>query len=97
MACYYGDTEEDEVPYCGSCYAVVAHCVIHNYSYKPEPVFYGEGTRYFGVELEIDGAGESNTNGQKLLDVANQEGKYIYLKSDASPSRASGSGENPGS
>ena len=84
MACYYGDTEEDEEPYCSSCYALVAHCVIHNYSYKPQPIFYGEGKRYFGVELEIDGAGESNSNGQKLLDVTNQAGEYIYLKSDSS-------------
>ena len=30
---------------------------IMNYGYKPLPIFYGNGNRYFGVELEIDCGG----------------------------------------
>lgn len=40
---------------------------IHDYSYKPEPIFWGQGPRYFGVELEFDGAGESTSKVKELL------------------------------
>ena len=71
----------DEDDYDARCYA--CHCrradqrVIHDYYYKPEPIFYGEGKRYFGVELEIDGAGESNANAAKLVEVANHDREMV--------------------
>ena len=34
---------------------------------RPEPIFWGQGPRYFGVELEIDGAGESTSKVKELL------------------------------
>ena len=43
-------------PYCSDCYDSHYHAVIHEYDYKPEPIFYGSGPRYFGIELEIGGA-----------------------------------------
>lgn len=53
--------EDSDEPLCGECYhAYVNDHSIHDYSYKPEPIFYGDSDRYFGVELEIDGAGERN-------------------------------------
>ena len=44
--------EEDE-PYCYSCYDRYASTGnIYEYSYKPSPIFYGNGNRFFGVELD---------------------------------------------
>ena len=58
--------------------------MIHDYYYKPEPIFYGEGNRYFGVELEIDDGGEDNTNAEKIERIANSENELIYIKHDGS-------------
>ena len=57
---------------------------IHDYSYKPDPIFYGQGPRYFGVELEIDEAGESRSNARDLLDIFNQNHHLAYIKHDGS-------------
>ena len=46
----------NELPYCAYCYDNL-DVEIEDYSYKPEPIFYGEGSRYFGVELEVDCGG----------------------------------------
>ena len=63
----YLDDDED-APYCSSCYEELEDRVaIHDYSYKPEPIFWGQGPRYFGVELEFDGAGESTSKVKELL------------------------------
>ena len=73
----------DSGPYCDSCYDDEEHA-IHDYSYKPEPIFYGNGPRYFGVELEIDGAGEDSYNAEQVLKLANRGDEYIYCKHDGS-------------
>lgn len=82
----YYENEDDYDARCYSCHT--NHCdhrSIHDYYYKPDPIFYGTGSRYFGVELEIDGAGESNRNASKLLDIANGDGnERIYCKHDGS-------------
>lgn len=81
---YYEDDEEYEAR-CYHCH--VRHqeeTPIHNYYYKPDPIFYGEGSRYFGVELEIDGAGESNKNAAAILDIANRSNEQVYIKHDGS-------------
>ena len=81
---YYVDDDSYEAR-CYSC-----HCryddsqVIHDYYYKPEPDFLGQGSRWFGVELEIDDAGERNSNAAKIVSVANQGGEHIYCKHDGS-------------
>ena len=59
---HYND--EDEA-YCDSCYERGYGGTIHNYSYKPEPIFYGDGPLYLGVELEVDEAGKDNINAVK--------------------------------
>ena len=41
--------------------------VIHSYDYRPEAIFYGDGPRYFGVELEIDSGGEDDDNAQQIM------------------------------
>lgn len=76
---------DDDIPYCDSCYdRDEERRSIHDYGYKPEPIFYGEGKRFFGVELEIDHAGEVGDNAQQLADIANRNAEYIYCKHDGS-------------
>ena len=40
------------------------------------PIFYGTGPRFFGVELEIDGAGEDSENASMLLNIANRKHSF---------------------
>ncbi|MBR6581886.1 MAG: amidoligase family protein [Ruminococcus sp.] len=72
--------------YCSECYHDIANenSAIKEYGYKPEPVFYGDNSRYFGVELEIDGAGKDSDNAREILDIGNEENEHIYIKSDGS-------------
>lgn len=74
--------------YCSECYhdEIDRNRSIHDYGFKPEPIFYGNDTdRYFGVELEIDGAGKDSGNADELLAVANKnDTEHIYIKSDGS-------------
>ncbi|MEE1077241.1 MAG: amidoligase family protein [Acutalibacteraceae bacterium] len=80
-ACYY-----DEEPYCQSCYDRCSEeRSIKDYGYKPEPIFYGDGNRFFGVELEVDDAGEDDDNAYEVIRTANRNGKeHIYCKHDGS-------------
>ncbi|MEG2421536.1 MAG: amidoligase family protein, partial [Oscillospiraceae bacterium] len=79
----YYETDDDDDAYCCDCYDGSEHS-IHDYSYKPNPIFYGGGGRYFGIELEIDGAGENCANADRLLELANTQGELIYIKHDGS-------------
>ena len=76
--CWNGD-----YPYCESCYDRI-DVEIEEYSYKPEPIFYGSGNRYFGVELEVDDGGKDDDNAAKIKYRANSHGEHIYIKSDGS-------------
>ena len=81
-----GDTffRGDE-PYCQDCYhSVCDRDAIHDYYYKPTPIFYGDDNRFFGVELEIDGAGEDSDNAAEILHIANAEQPLTYCKHDGS-------------
>ena len=76
--------DEEDLPYCDRCYAKLRSKAIRSYNYKPEPIFYGSGSLFMGVELEIDGGGENRDNAQSLLDIANRDGTKIYCKHDGS-------------
>lgn len=79
---YYND---DEDPYCEQCWDESdRQSSIHDYSYKPEPIFFGEGPRYFGVELEIDHGGRENYAADRILYTANIMDEHLYIKSDGS-------------
>ena len=81
------DYEDDDRPLCYECYTGEQRRAktIHDYYYKPEPVFFGDGPRFFGVELEIDGGGESESNTETILNRANLNGlERIYAKHDGS-------------
>ncbi|MCQ5128041.1 zinc-binding protein [Butyricicoccus faecihominis] len=79
----YRDWNEDAL--CEECYDELENSgVIHEYDYVPDLVFHGKGLRHFGVELEIDGGGRSNSKAEELLKVANGEAENLYIKSDGS-------------
>ena len=78
----YGDDDEEHA-YCDTCYHQVS-AGVHDYCYKPVPIFYGDGPRYLGVELEIDEAGESGRQARWLCEAANREHEHIYIKHDGS-------------
>lgn len=72
-------------PYCDSCCDErEENDCIHDYGYKPYPIFYGEGERFFGVELELDGGGKNGDKAQQILDVANNQIEHLYIKGDGS-------------
>lgn len=71
--------------YCRECYDEVRSSdSINDYSYKPEPIFYGDSNRYFGVELEIDLGGKESNNADEILEIGNNSAEHIYIKSDGS-------------
>ena len=74
--CWYPLDNDD--PYCRDCFDAIENAPIHDYYFKPRPTFYGDGPRHFGVELEIDGAGEDDSNASALLRIANQEYPLAY-------------------
>lgn len=75
----------NDLPYCCNCYDEICEDEeIEDYSYKPDPIFYGKDDRYFGVELEVDCGGNDNENARTLKNLANCSGEHIYIKSDGS-------------
>lgn len=81
---YYEDADSYTARCCRCHCRYADRSVIHDYYYKPEPIFYGEGSRYFGVELEIDDGGEDNGNAEEILQIANQDHEQVYIKHDGS-------------
>ena len=82
--CYANGDDDGETPYCAGCCSRHEERRIHEYYYKPEPIFYGDGPRYMGVELEIDEGGEDGDNAERILDVANADDERVYCKHDGS-------------
>ncbi|WP_313530723.1 amidoligase family protein [Anaerotignum sp.] len=71
--------------YCDDCYdRREQDFAIQNYCYKPMPIFYGDGPRFLGVELEIDDGGEDSENATLIKNIANKDEEYIYCKKDGS-------------
>ncbi len=79
---YYEDCSDE--PYCEACYDKLDNQAIKPYDYKPEPIFYGSGDLFYGVELEIDRGGEIASNADKLLEIANSNSEHLYCKHDGS-------------
>ncbi len=78
--------EYDGEYYCAECHYDLCNDSgsIKDYNYKPEPIFYGDTNRYFGVELEIDIGGKTPENADELLHIGNRNAECIYIKSDGS-------------
>lgn len=79
----YWDDDGDYC-YCERCWENRRNKAIHNYNYKPMPIFYGKNPLYMGIELEIDKGGECSDNAEILLDLMNADGEKIYCKHDGS-------------
>ena len=76
----------DGETYCEDCYNQlhVDPDGVQNYWFKPDPIFYGAGPRFMGVELEIDGAGENDEYANVIRSAANEDDVHIYVKHDGS-------------
>lgn len=80
---FYDD--DDDEPRCEDCHIRYQNrSVIHDYYYKPDPIFYGNGPRFFGVELEVDKAGEDPDKAKRVMDIANCDADRMYCKHDGS-------------
>ena len=77
--CYHNDE-----PYCQNCYDEINDSIIHDYYYKPDPIFYGKGQPHYGIELEIDEGGEYDDNAERILNIGNRINEHIYCKHDGS-------------
>jgi hypothetical protein len=56
--------------------------LVHEYSYRPRPHFFGEGKYHFGFELEVESNNNSRKEGARYL--IDNLGSHAYLKKDAS-------------
>ena len=74
----------DDYPYCDECYRKLEEEPIKSYGHKPEPIFYGSGNLFYGVELEIDKGGERGDYAEKILNTANAHNLHLYAKHDGS-------------
>ena len=83
---YSSEDDEDcrDNPYCESCYHKYAEKMIHDYYYKPGPIFFGKDKLYMGVELEIDEGGEDEDSAEELYYIANRTENHLYMKHDGS-------------
>ena len=76
--------DDSDYYYCRSCYYKLDDNSIRAYNYKPDPIFYGNGDFYMGIELEIDKGGESDENAEEIMHIGNSSGRKIYCKHDGS-------------
>lgn len=76
---YIGD-----YPYCDRCYEDLHNEYIEDYSYKPDPIFYGTGQPHYGIELEIDNGGDIDGNAGQIMNSVNFPMEHIYCKHDGS-------------
>jgi formylmethanofuran dehydrogenase subunit E len=70
--------------YCPDC---APQSVIHDYSYKPTPHFYGGADKYalfMGVELEIDNGNDNEYCSDSICHIANSSNEHVYCKNDSS-------------
>jgi hypothetical protein len=83
---HYLDDCDD--PYCSTCYNEIidreSSADIHDYSYKPSPIFYGDEGYFMGIELEVDCGGCYSDNAAGILEIANHTDEHIYIKRDGS-------------
>ena len=70
--------------YCTTCANDHQDCIL-SYSYKPNPIFFGDDNAGYGIELEIDN-GDCREEAAKAITEAG--GDHIYLKEDGSLSYA---------
>lgn len=70
--------EHSGCDYCESCYEDRSNRGVNNYSYKPDPVFYGKASHYFGIEIECE------PRNIETHELAENIEPIMYLKEDGS-------------
>lgn len=78
----------------GYCYVSSLACntnkaYIHEYSYKPKPLFHKtlqdkEPILFLGCEIEVDKGGQSEENAEIILDKYGENEQALYIKRDGS-------------
>lgn len=58
--------------------------IIEGYCYKPEPKFFGDGDRFFGIELETEPAYDGDGDADMVREVQEYVSEWAYLKHDGS-------------
>ena len=79
--CWNEHTYEDED---GEYWYSQNGAVIKNYSYKPAPLFQGEGPLFFGIELEIGKILDGNSRQKLAKTLLDEVGRSVYIKDDGS-------------
>jgi hypothetical protein len=64
------------------CDEDISSNLIHDYSYRPRPHFFGQAKYYFGFELEVESEGNSRRAGASY--VVDRLSPRVYLKNDGS-------------
>ena len=58
--------------------------IIESYSYKPNPIFIGEGDKFFGIELETEPQDYRYEDTEMVREVRDYVSEWAYLKHDGS-------------
>lgn len=92
LGCYWCEScAEDHATWCNDCDEYYRDScgndcsdtkLVHDYSYKPDPVFYGDDKLYFGLELEMEIRSGDILNSAEY--VNDKVGEFVYLKQDSS-------------
>ena len=87
-------TDDDDRVLCPACAESFGYSVnsnpIHQYSYKPVPIFHGHELNadprslFMGVELEVDGGDDRETCAKDMLAIENNKTDLFYMKYDGS-------------
>ena len=72
---------------CEGCFERACDLVedlLEGYSYKPDHIFFGEGDRFFGIELETEPRDEEYEDIEMVREVQDYVSEWAYLKHDGS-------------
>lgn len=80
--CYYCECCGENYPNNNPC-DCLSNRLIHDYGYKPKPVFYGKGPMFMGVELELEVYSASRSDVAEFI-LEKLDGDHVYIKTDGS-------------
>lgn len=95
---YCENCYSDNVYNCGECNYLIwsgdshdcpndedeSDSVIHSFSYKPSPYFFGEAKFHLGFELEVETRSQSGSRYEGAETAQNMLGAHAYIKEDGS-------------
>lgn len=74
----------EEKNFCEDCFERIQNNTIKSYGDKHESIFCGSCNLFIGVDGRWTKELNATSNAEKLLDLANYEGDYLYVKHDGS-------------